>query len=109
GRPEARVILERLIDLAARELGIDPIELRKRNLLEVADFPYTTPTGLQYDSGDYRRALDVALDATDYSGVRRAQQARARSAPALGVGGAGCMGDPPFRVVSADVETRDEG
>ena len=76
GRPEAAVMLERLIDLAARELGIDPIELRRRNLLEVDDFPYTTPTGLQYDSGDYRRALDIALEAIDYDGVRRRQQSR---------------------------------
>ena len=50
GRPEAAVMLERLIDLAARELRIDPIELRRRNLLEVGDFPYTTPTGLQCTS-----------------------------------------------------------
>ena len=104
GRPEAAVMLERLIDLAARELHIDPIELRRRNLLEVADFPYTTPTGLQYDSGDYRRALDVALEAIDYDTVRRQQQSRPASAPALGVGVAVYMDVTPFRLVTEYVE-----
>ena len=104
GRPEAAVMLERLIDLAARELRIDPIDLRLRNLLEVADFPYTTPTGLQYDSGDYRRALSVALDAIDYDGVRREQQSRSPSEPALGVGVAVYMDVTPFRLVTEYVE-----
>lgn len=104
GRPEAAVMLERLMDLASRELGIDPIELRRRNLLEVADFPYTTPTGLKYDSGDYRRALSVALDAIDYAGVRREQQTRSSSAPALGVGVAVYMDVTPFRLVTEYVE-----
>ena len=104
GRPEAAVMLERLMDLAARELGIDPIELRRRNLLEVDDFPYTTPTGLEYDSGDYRRALNVALEAIDYDGVRSQQQSRSPSSPALGVGVAVYMDVTPFRLVTEYVE-----
>jgi carbon-monoxide dehydrogenase large subunit len=104
GRPEAAVMLERLIDLGARELGIDAIELRRRNLLEVADFPYTTPTGLRYDSGDYRRALSVALEAIDFDGVRHQQQVRPASAPALGVGIAVYMDVTPFRLVTEYVE-----
>jgi carbon-monoxide dehydrogenase large subunit len=104
GRPEAAVMLERLLDLAARELAIDPIELRRRNLLHTSDFPYTTPTGLRYDSGDYRRALDIALDAIDYHSVRRQQQGRAPQAPALGIGVAVYMDVTPFRLVTEYVE-----
>jgi aerobic carbon-monoxide dehydrogenase large subunit len=60
GRPEAAYFLERAVDDAARALGIDPAELRRRNL--VADFPHRSPLGWTYDSGDYRRCLDLALD-----------------------------------------------
>jgi len=63
GRPEAIYVTERLVDLAARELGIDPVELRRRNLLAPDAFPYETPTGATYDSGDYEPALDAALEA----------------------------------------------
>ena len=104
GRPEAAVMLERLLDLASRELGIDPIELRRRNLLHAGDFPYTTPTGLRYDSGDYRRALDLALDAIDYDAVRRAQGADSSRGSALGVGVAVYMDVTPFRLVTEYVE-----
>jgi aerobic carbon-monoxide dehydrogenase large subunit len=62
GRPEAALILERLVDLAARELGLDAVELRRRNLIPKNAFPYTTPLGFTYDSGDYEAALDRALD-----------------------------------------------
>jgi carbon-monoxide dehydrogenase large subunit len=58
GRAEATYLLERLVDAAARRLGIDPVELRRRNLLAPADFPYRAPTGPTYDSGDYARTLD---------------------------------------------------
>jgi carbon-monoxide dehydrogenase large subunit len=108
GRPEAAVMLERLLDLAARELDIDPIELRRRNLLHADDFPYTTPTGLHYDSGDYRRALDIALAAIDYEGVRARQRTQSASAPALGVGVAVYMDVTPFRLVTEYVEVRVE-
>jgi aerobic carbon-monoxide dehydrogenase large subunit len=60
GRPEAAYFLECAIDDAARELGLDPVALRRRNL--VRSFPHRTPTGLTYDSGDYERCLDLALD-----------------------------------------------
>jgi carbon-monoxide dehydrogenase large subunit len=59
GRPDAAYLLERLVDDAARELGIDRVELRRRNLIR--RFPYQTPLGLSYDSGDYERCLDTAL------------------------------------------------
>jgi carbon-monoxide dehydrogenase large subunit len=105
GRPEAAVMLERLIDLGSRELGIDPIELRRRNLLHADDFPYTTVTGLRYDSGDYRRALDIALEAIDYAGARRAQAAPVVvGGTAIGVGVAVYMDVTPFRLVTEYVE-----
>ena len=62
GRPEAAYFCERLVDLAARETGLDPAELRRRNFIRPADFPYTTCTGLTYDSGDYQAGLDLLLD-----------------------------------------------
>ena len=78
GRPEATVCLERIIDLAAAELGIDPVELRRRNLLPPGDFPLTTPTGANMDCGDYARALDLALETAGYAELR-AEQARRRA------------------------------
>lgn len=61
GRPEAAYTVERLVDQAARELGIDPAELRRRNFVPPGKFPFTTATGLTYDSADYARCLDDAL------------------------------------------------
>ena len=58
GRPEAIFVVERLVDLAADRLGIDPVELRRRNLIPPAAQPYTNPLGLTYDSGDYPAAMD---------------------------------------------------
>jgi aerobic carbon-monoxide dehydrogenase large subunit len=62
GRPEAAYFCERLVDLAALETGIDPAELRRRNFVPPAAFPYTTCTGLTYDSGDYQAGLDLLLE-----------------------------------------------
>jgi carbon-monoxide dehydrogenase large subunit len=78
GRPEAALVVERLVDVAAHELGIDPIELRRRNLIPPGSFPYETPLGFTYDSGDYEGALDAALALAGYDGLR-AEQARARA------------------------------
>jgi len=78
GRPEATVSLERIVDLTAAELGMDPVELRRRNLLTSAEFPLTTPTGANMDSGDYARGLDLALETAGYEDLR-AEQARRRA------------------------------
>ncbi len=88
GRPEAAFALERLVDTAARRLGIDPVELRRRNLIPADAFPYRSPTGAVYDSGRYADALDAALGAVDLEALR-AEQRRRRDAgegPLLGVG-----------------------
>jgi carbon-monoxide dehydrogenase large subunit len=69
GRPEAAYFTERLVDLAAREAGLDPAEIRRRNFLSPSEFPYTTCTGLVYDSGDYQAGLDLLVDKLGYSGL----------------------------------------
>jgi carbon-monoxide dehydrogenase large subunit len=76
GRPEATALLERLVDQASHELGIDPIELRERNLLADSVFPFTTITGNVYDSGRYRLPLRTAADAIGYEALRREQRVR---------------------------------
>ena len=76
GRPEATALLERLVDQAAHELQIDPIELRIRNLLPNDAFPHTTPTGNVYDSGDYTLPLRRAADLVGYAELRAEQAAR---------------------------------
>jgi carbon-monoxide dehydrogenase large subunit len=77
GRPEAAYALERVIEFAARKLGVEPAELRRRNLVPAAAMPYATPLGLTYDSGDFARNLDQALRSADIAGfpVRRAAAA----------------------------------
>ena len=86
GRPEAAALLERLVDLAAGDLGVDPVELRRRNL--VTAFPHRSPTGVTYDSGDYVACLDGAVDLLGYDGLREEQRRRraAGDPVALGVG-----------------------
>ncbi len=76
GRPEATYAIERAMDDLADELGMDPIELRRRNWIKAEEFPFTTVAGLVYDSGDYDAATDKALDLFDYAGLRAEQQRR---------------------------------
>ncbi len=88
GRPEATQMLERVMDMAADELGIDPADLRRRNLLQPADFPMVTSTGAAYDSGEYEKALDMVLDKAGYKALL-AEQAKRRAAndpKLLGIG-----------------------
>jgi carbon-monoxide dehydrogenase large subunit len=87
GRPEGAYFCERLVDLAATETGLDPAELRRRNFLSSADFPYQTCTGLVYDSGDYQAGLDLMRDKLGY-GSRRAERSQlfASTGELLGVG-----------------------
>ncbi|GIV90771.1 MAG: aldehyde dehydrogenase [Chloroflexus sp.] len=76
GRPEAAYYIERLMDLIAAELHIDPAEVRRRNFIPPDAFPYKTPTGLTYDSGEYDRALTKALTLAKYEQLRAEQAAR---------------------------------
>ncbi|GCE08271.1 xanthine dehydrogenase family protein molybdopterin-binding subunit [Dictyobacter aurantiacus] len=88
GRPEAAYIVERTIERVAHELQLDPVEVRRRNLIPPDAFPYRTAGGLVYDSGNYQAALDKALALADYAGWReRQRQRRAQSsARLLGIG-----------------------
>jgi aerobic carbon-monoxide dehydrogenase large subunit len=86
GRPEAIFLIERMMDLAARELGMDPAEIRRRNLLPPFDEPTASISGELYDSGNYPAILERALTVARYDGVR-AEQAEARTAGRLmGIG-----------------------
>jgi carbon-monoxide dehydrogenase large subunit len=76
GRPEAAALLERIVDMAAVELGRDPVDLRKQNFLRPEEFPLTTVTGANYDSADYVKALDEACRVAGYEELRRDQAQR---------------------------------
>ena len=79
GRPEVIHALERIIDTAAHDLGFDPIELRRRNLVTCEEMPYTNAFGITYDSGDYIKSMDIALRLADWDGFEgRAAEARER-------------------------------
>ncbi|MET7327661.1 xanthine dehydrogenase family protein molybdopterin-binding subunit [Nonomuraea sp. NPDC005650] len=113
GRPEAAYALERTVDRLARRLGLDPAELRRRNLIRPDQYPYLTPTGRTYDSGDYAAALDRALAAVGYDEIR-AEQARRREdgGPPLGVGIATYVersGGPPDSDEFGSVEACPDG
>jgi aerobic carbon-monoxide dehydrogenase large subunit len=86
GRPEACYLIERLVDLSARQLGMDPAELRRRNFIPPDQFPYLTPVALQYDSGNYEPALDRALAMADYTNLRIEQQRLRKQGRYIGVG-----------------------
>jgi carbon-monoxide dehydrogenase large subunit len=86
GRPEASYLLERLVDVAARETGIDRAELRKRNFIPKTAFPYQTPMAVQYDSGDYPGCLDAALKASDYADFEKRRSVSEKAGKLRGIG-----------------------
>lgn len=86
GRPEAIYIVERMVDIAADRLGIDPVALRKRNMIGPGDMPYQTPLGYLYDSGDFPRALDNALLAGDWDGFPERRLASEAAGKWRGIG-----------------------
>jgi carbon-monoxide dehydrogenase large subunit len=86
GRPEATAFLERIIDLAAVELDIDPVEIRKKNFIPPERFPLSTVTGANYDVGEYAKALDEACRVADYDALRAEQRARRERGDTLALG-----------------------
>jgi len=86
GRPEAAYVIERLASACARELGEDPVEFRRRNFIDPDDFPYETPFGSTYDSGDYEKPLDRALELVDYENLRERQAEAREEGRYLGIG-----------------------
>ncbi|MFE9171852.1 aerobic carbon-monoxide dehydrogenase large subunit [Streptomyces kebangsaanensis] len=83
---EAAYLVERMVDVLADRLGTDPAELRMRNLLRPGQFPYRTRTGWEYDSGDYPRALRLAMDIAHYEDLRREQAEKRRRGELMGIG-----------------------
>ena len=88
GRPEATQLIERVMDVAADQIGMDPAEIRRINFMQPGSFPRTTITGGNYDSGEYEKSLDAVLEASGYAGLRAEQAARRESGDTkqLGIG-----------------------
>jgi carbon-monoxide dehydrogenase large subunit len=86
GRPESVLNIERLLDKAAAVLGMDRLEIRRKNFIQPHQFPYTTGTGVEYDSGDYEKPLAEALKLSDYEGLLRRRDERRKGGELVGVG-----------------------
>ena len=86
GRPECTYLLERLVNKAAKETGIDPVEIRRINMIQPNQFPYQTPVALQYDVGDYPRAFETALKASDYEGFSSRRKSSEDNGKKRGIG-----------------------
>jgi aerobic carbon-monoxide dehydrogenase large subunit len=114
GRPEATAAAERAMDMFAAEIGMDPVDVRRKNLVPKFMEPYTTPLGQVYDVGDYEGALDKVLDAAGYATLRAEQAARRASGDVkqLGIGVSVYVeitgGVPPFGD-TAKIEVTDDG
>ena len=110
GRPEANYLVERLVDAAARELKIDRVELRRRNMVPPSAMPHETPVGKTYDSGDFKIVLDAALTKMDYSGFEARRASSAAQGKRRGLGLAYYLeatgGDPTER---AEIRFADDG
>ncbi len=86
GRPEAAYVVERAIDLVARELGKDPVEVRRLNFIQPNQFPYKSAAGAVYDTGNYEGALDKALALADYKSLRAEQAQKRAEGKLMGIG-----------------------
>ncbi len=86
GRPEATHLAERAVDLVAREIGMDPVDIRRKNFIQPQDFPYTQNFGLVVDSGDYDKSLDKALELAGYKELRQQQADLRKQGRYLGIG-----------------------
>ena len=86
GRPEGNYYLERLVDQAARDMAIDPVELRRRNHIRPDEMPWKAPSGSVYDSGDFASLLDQALEASDYQGFSTRERESASRGLWRGIG-----------------------
>ena len=86
GRPEAAYLVERIVDIAAKQIGANPVAIRRANLIPADAFPYQTPVALQYDSGNYAPALDLALRKVDYTKLLEEQAEARREGRYIGIG-----------------------
>lgn len=104
GRPEASYLVERLVHMAADKLGMDPIELRRKNFIPADEFPYQTPVALQYDSGDYNKLFNKALELSGYEQLVKERDEAQENGRLIGIGTAGCIeasGPAPSAVAGA--------
>jgi aerobic carbon-monoxide dehydrogenase large subunit len=85
GRPEAIYLIERIIEAAAQETGIDPIDLRRRNIIPTGRLPYKAPLGPLYDCGEFEKNMDLALEASDYAGFTQRRDASRRNGQLRGI------------------------
>ncbi len=102
GRPEASYVVERLVDIAAHDLKMDPIELRRKNFIQPEEFPYQTPVALLYDSGNYNAMFDKLIEVADYPALLRERDEARKQGRLVGVGVSGCIeasGLGPSKVV----------
>lgn len=104
GRPEATYVIERLMDVAARELGLSPIELRRRNLIPASAMPYRTALVFHYDSGDFAGTMDKACRLADVAGFETRRVEAAARGRLRGLGIANCIevAGGPFRILAPD-------
>jgi carbon-monoxide dehydrogenase large subunit len=86
GRPEATYLIERMVDVVAHDLGLDPADVRRKNFIPADEVPNGVATGVNYDSGDYEAAFDKALQVIDYAGFRREQEEARKQGRYLGIG-----------------------
>jgi len=102
GRPEAAYVVERLVDIAAHDLKMDPIELRRKNFIQPDEFPYQTPVALLYDSGDYDAMFDKVVEISNYPALVKQRDEARKEGRLVGVGVSGCIeasGLGPSKVV----------
>lgn len=86
GRPEAAYVIERMIDLAAAQLRMDPVEIRRRNLIPISAMPYRTALKFVYDSGEFEKNMDLALTLADYAGFEKRRAESKRTGKLRGIG-----------------------
>ena len=86
GRPEAAYVIERLVDLAADDLKIDPAELRRRNMIPPDGFPYQTALSFKYDCGEFEKCMDIALEMADYKGFEKRRKEARKNGKYRGIG-----------------------
>lgn len=101
GQSPHNFMIERTIDRIARELGIDRVELRRRNYIGKDEFPYTIPSGSVYDSGDYRGVLEMAIEKADLASLLREQEEARRNGKLFGIGLAGAI-EPSGTLVGSE-------
>ena len=86
GRPESMFVIERLVDMAAAQLGMDRVEIRLRNLIPLDDIPYTNGVNVTYDSGDFARSMEMALEMSDWDGFDERKSAARKRGKLSGIG-----------------------